>query len=61
MDKSARIAELLHEAVETHHVLYRITDGRRSRLGVLVRGLVAEAFRTAEAAWIDSRAEPPRI
>ncbi|MGH3110937.1 MAG: hypothetical protein ACRDQT_08475 [Gaiellaceae bacterium] len=23
----ARIAELLHEAAETHHVVYRITDG----------------------------------
>lgn len=27
MDESARIAELLHEAAETHHVVYRITDG----------------------------------
>ena len=24
---SERIAELLHEAAETHHVVYRITDG----------------------------------
>jgi hypothetical protein len=24
---SARIADLLHEAAETHHVVYRITDG----------------------------------
>jgi len=24
---TARIAELLHEAAETHHVVYRITDG----------------------------------
>jgi hypothetical protein len=24
---AARIAELLHEAAETHHVVYRITDG----------------------------------
>ena len=23
----SRIAELLHEAAETHHVVYRITDG----------------------------------
>ena len=23
----ARLAELLHEAAETHHVVYRITDG----------------------------------
>ena len=24
---ASRIAELLHEAAETHHVVYRITDG----------------------------------
>jgi hypothetical protein len=27
MAEAARIAELLHEAAETHHVVYRITDG----------------------------------
>ena len=27
MPDAARIAELLHEAAETHHVVYRITDG----------------------------------
>jgi hypothetical protein len=26
-DTVRRIAELLHEAAETHHVVYRITDG----------------------------------
>jgi len=26
-DTAGRIAELLHEAAETHHVVYRITDG----------------------------------
>jgi hypothetical protein len=26
-DRVARIAGLLHEAAETHHVVYRITDG----------------------------------
>ena len=26
-DGASRIAELLHEAAETHHVVYRITDG----------------------------------
>ena len=26
-DSVRRIAELLHEAAETHHVVYRITDG----------------------------------
>jgi hypothetical protein len=26
-DATSRIAELLHEAAETHHVVYRITDG----------------------------------
>ena len=26
-DPVRRIAELLHEAAETHHVVYRITDG----------------------------------
>jgi len=26
-DEAPRIAELLHEAAETHHVVYRITDG----------------------------------
>jgi hypothetical protein len=26
-DRVRRIAELLHEAAETHHVVYRITDG----------------------------------
>ena len=25
---TGRIAELLHEAAETHHRVYRITDGR---------------------------------
>ena len=25
--QSSRVAELLHEAAETHHVVYRITDG----------------------------------
>ena len=27
MDAARRIAELLHEAAETHHVVYRIVDG----------------------------------
>ena len=27
MSDSDRLAELLHEAAETHHVVYRITDG----------------------------------
>ncbi len=27
MGDAPRIAELLHEAAETHHVVYRITDG----------------------------------
>jgi hypothetical protein len=27
MDAAGRIAELLHEAAETHHVVYRIVDG----------------------------------
>ena len=27
IDTVRRIAELLHEAAETHHVVYRITDG----------------------------------
>jgi hypothetical protein len=26
-DRAARISELLHEAAETHHTVYRITDG----------------------------------
>jgi hypothetical protein len=26
-DRGARVAELLHEAAETHHTVYRITDG----------------------------------
>ena len=26
-ENAAQIAELLHEAAETHHVVYRITDG----------------------------------
>jgi hypothetical protein len=26
-DRARRIAALLHEAAETHHVVYRITDG----------------------------------
>ena len=26
-DRASRIAELLHEAAETHHTVYRITDG----------------------------------
>ena len=26
-ENASRIAELLHEAAETHHVVYRITDG----------------------------------
>lgn len=26
-DRTRRIAELLHEAAETHHVVYRIIDG----------------------------------
>ena len=27
MEDAQRVAELLHEAAETHHVVYRITDG----------------------------------
>jgi hypothetical protein len=27
MEELQRLAELLHEAAETHHVVYRITDG----------------------------------
>jgi hypothetical protein len=26
-DRASRVAELLHEAAETHHTVYRITDG----------------------------------
>jgi hypothetical protein len=26
-DRTRRVADLLHEAAETHHVVYRITDG----------------------------------
>jgi len=26
-ERAAKISELLHEAAETHHVVYRITDG----------------------------------
>ena len=26
-DRERRLAELLHEAAETHHTVYRITDG----------------------------------
>lgn len=26
-DRAGRVAALLHEAAETHHVVYRITDG----------------------------------
>lgn len=26
-DRTTRVADLLHEAAETHHVVYRITDG----------------------------------
>ena len=26
-DRTARVTALLHEAAETHHVVYRITDG----------------------------------
>ena len=26
-DRDSRLAELLHEAAETHHTVYRITDG----------------------------------
>jgi hypothetical protein len=26
-DRAPRISELLHEAAETHHLVYRITDG----------------------------------
>lgn len=27
VDRDRRLAELLHEAAETHHTVYRITDG----------------------------------
>lgn len=27
MDRITRVAELLHEAAETHHIVYRIVDG----------------------------------
>jgi hypothetical protein len=27
VERTSRIAELLHEAAETHHVVYRIVDG----------------------------------
>jgi hypothetical protein len=26
-DRTAKISELLHETAETHHTVYRITDG----------------------------------
>lgn len=26
-DRTSRVAEILHEAAETHHTVYRITDG----------------------------------
>jgi hypothetical protein len=26
-ERSQRVSELLHEAAETHHIVYRITDG----------------------------------
>ena len=42
-----RVAALLQEAAETHHVVYRITDGTDEDLGVLVLDLAARPVRTA--------------
>ena len=43
MDAAQRIAALLHEAAETHHVVYRIVDGPGGRWeDFYARGLVAQ-------------------
>ena len=49
MDATARIAELLHEAAETHHVVFRITDG------------VDEDWATWYANWLVTLSELPTL
>ena len=48
-DTTARIAELLHEAAETHHVVFRITDG------------VDEDWATWYANWLVNLSELPSL
>ena len=43
------IAEVLHEAAETHHVVWRITDGD-DPLGVVGCGLAIRSLRVARPA-----------
>ena len=44
------VADLLREAAETHHRVYRITDGHGPGLGLLVRRLADRTLRAAHAA-----------
>jgi hypothetical protein len=48
-DATARIAELLHEAAATHHVVFRITDG------------VDEDWATWYANWLVTLSELPTL
>ena len=48
-DATARIAELLHEAAETHHVVFRITDG------------ADEDWATWYANWLVTLSELPTL
>jgi hypothetical protein len=69
MDETTRrVSELLHEAAEVHHVVYRITDGadedwasfyadwlvRLSELGELLGGTPVRSHLTAELLACDA-------
>ena len=42
--KVAQISELLHQAAETHHVVFAITDGTDPDWATVVRRLARESF-----------------
>jgi hypothetical protein len=48
-DRTSRVADLLHEAAETHHTVYRITDG------------VDEDWASWYADWLIGLSELPHV
>jgi aryl-alcohol dehydrogenase-like predicted oxidoreductase len=60
VSNTAAIADLLHEAAETHHVVYRIVDDDDPDWGVLVCRLAPLPLRAAAAARRSAGPQPPR-
>ena len=59
-ERVSRIAELLHEAAETHHTVYRITDGDDPDWASWYADWLLDLSELPELLGAPSGAEPPR-